>query len=226
MRIASGLAVALFAALVAVPTGAKAQGNISIRFGTRLGPEVGVSAYSVDRMGDWRTNYRSWRPETLYDVNGRYYRQNVRGSRAVAVYSYNNEYFLPPEDQGFRGADRRYNNRRYPTAVDYGRTRPYEPYTNRPDRQMGDEIGVLGYSADRAGDWRRNARRWTPVTLYEVNGHYYPNNGAGARPVSMYRYKNEYFLPPTDQRWVGSDRRFNYNNQPNDQDRGRVRDRP
>jgi hypothetical protein len=42
----------------------------------------------------------------------------------------------------------------------------------------------------------------------------------------MYRYRNEYFLPPTDRAFAGRDRRFNYNNQPNDQDRSRARDRP
>ena len=42
----------------------------------------------------------------------------------------------------------------------------------------------------------------------------------------MYRYRNEYFLPPTDQAFAGHDRRFNYSHQPNAQDRDRVRDRP
>ena len=226
MRSATWLAVPVLAALIALPTRASAQGSISVQFGTRLGPEVGLSAYSSARMGDWRSNYRRWTPVTLYDINGRYYRNQVRGARAVQVYSYDNEYFLPPQDQGWNGADRRYNYQRQPDNADYGRAREYTPNAPRVNRRLGMEVGVLGYSADRAGDWRRNMRRWTPVTLYESNGRYYQHNAAGARAVSMYRYRNEYFLPPTDQAWVGSDRRFNYRHQPNDDDRGRVRDRP
>ena len=226
MRIGALLTVPLLAGLIALPTGASAQMNISVRFGARLGPEIGVFAYSPQRHGDWQTNYRRWTPVTLYDVNGHYYRNSVSGSRAVQVYTYNNEYFLPPQDQAFNGRDRRYNYQRQPGAVDYGRVRPYTPDAVAVDRRMGQEVGVLGYSPDRAGDWRTNVRRWTPVTLYEVNGRYYPKNGAGARPVAMYRYQNEYFLPPTDQAWVGSDKRYNYNHQPNNADRGRARNRP
>jgi hypothetical protein len=226
MRSATFLAVPLLAALIALPTRASAQGSISVQFGTRLGPEVGLTAYSSARMGDWQSNYRRWTPVTLYDVNGRYYRNQVRGARAVSVYSYDNEYFLPPQDQGWNGADRRYNYQRQPGEADYGRARPYTPATAPVNRRLGPEVGVLGYSADRAGNWRTNSRRWTAVTLYESNGRYYQRNAAGARAVSMYRYQNEYFLPPTDQAWVGSDRRYNYRHQPNQDDRGRVRDRP
>jgi hypothetical protein len=85
---------------------------------------------------------------------------------------------------------------------------------------------VLAYNQDRAGDWRKNSRRWTPVTLYETNGRYYPNNVSGTRAVAMYRYKNEYFLPPTDQTWGDSDKRFKGRPQPNADDRGRARQRP
>ncbi len=227
MRIATLLTVPLLAALVALPTRAPAQVNISVRFGTRLGPEIGVFAYSPQRYGDWQANYRRWTPVTLYDINGHYYRNSVRGGRAVQVYSFNNEYFLPPQDQGWANrADRRYNYGRQPGQADYGRARPYSPEAARIDPRLGAEVGVLGYSADRAGDWRRNARRWTPVTLYESNGRYYSKNAPGARAVAMYRYQNEYFLPPADQAWVGTDKRYNYNHQPNAQDRSRVRDRP
>jgi hypothetical protein len=227
MRIAAWLTVPLLGALIALPTQAPAQMNISVRFGTRLGPEIGVFGYSAERYGDWHANYRRWTPVTLYDVNGHYYRNAVSGSRAVQVYSYNNEYFLPPRDQAWANrGDRRFNYQRQPRTEDYGRARPYAPDAARRDPRLGDEIGVFAYSAERAGDWRTNYRRWTPVTAYEVNGHYYPNNVDGARPVSMYRYRNEYFLPPNDRAFAGHDRRFNYNHQPNDQDRGRVRDRP
>ena len=58
------------------------------------------------------------------------------------------------------------------------------------------------------------------------NGRYYPNNVPGTRAVSMYRYQNEYFLPPQDQAWVNFDRRFNYQHQPTADDHGRARPRP
>jgi hypothetical protein len=225
MRITRFLTLPLFGALIAMPASAPAQLNVTVRFGTRLGPEIGVYAYSSERQGDWRVNSRRWTPVTLYDVNGHYYRTSVSGARAVVVYSYNNEYFLPPQDQGWVNSDRRYNYQRQPTQADYGRDRPYSPAVV-VNARLGAEIGVLGYSSERAGDWRTNARRWTPVTVYESNGRYYPNNVAGTRPVSMYRYQNEYFLPPTDQAWVGSDRRFDYRHQPNSDDQGRARPRP
>ena len=225
MRIATLLAIPLLGALIALPARAPAQINLSVMFGTRLGPEIGVSAYSRERHGDWRTSYRQWTPVTLYDVNGRYYRSSVKGSRAVAVYMQNGEYFLPPPDQAWVGFDSRYNYRRRPGAGDDGRARPYAPRVEI-DPRLGDEIGVLAYSADRAGDWRRNYKRWTPVTVYEVNGHYYPNNGRDARAVTIYRYRSEYFLPPRDQAWVNFDKRFDYKNQPNEDDHGRARGRP
>ncbi len=226
MRIATFLAVPLLAGMIALPTRGSAQATISVTFGARLGPEVGVFAYSPDRHGDWRDHYQQWRPVTLYDINGRFYLNNVRGARAVQVYAYNNEYFMPPQDQGWERRDSRYNYQRQPNQADYGRTRPYDPDYARVDVRLGREIGVLAYSPDRGGNWRRNARRWTPVTLYEFHGRYYPNNFGGARPVAMYRYRNEYFLPPNDQGFNGFDRRYNYNHQPNDADRGRVRNRP
>jgi hypothetical protein len=225
MRPTSLLTISLLGATMAIAAPAPAQLNVSVLFGTRLGPEIGVFAYSQERQGDWRNNYRQWTPVTLYDVNGHYYRSQVRGSRPVAVYSYNNEYFLPPQDQAWVGKDRRYNYRRRPNDSDEHRVRSYSPYV-AVDSRLGAEIGVLAYSADRAGDWRRNYRRWTPVTLYEVNGRYYPNGVGSARPVSMYRYKNEYFLPPRDEEFSGHDKRFDYGHQPNSDDHGRVRGRP
>ena len=226
MRIANLLTVPLLTAMIGLPKGASAQGSITVTFGTRLGPEIGVSAYSSEYLGEWRSNYRRWTPVTLYDINGHYYRGQVRGARPVLVYRYDNEYFMPPQDQSWNGADRRYDYRRRPTEADYGRARPFTPGGAALDPRLGHEVGVLGYSPERAGDWRRNYRRWTPVALYEVNGRYYPHNGAGARPVAMYRYRDEYFLPPTDKAWVDSDKRFNYKHQPNEDDHGRVRDRP
>ena len=62
----------LLGALIAMPTRAPAQ--VSVRVGARLGPEISLSAYSPERHGDWRTNYRQWRPVTLYDVNAAHVR--------------------------------------------------------------------------------------------------------------------------------------------------------
>jgi len=50
--------------------------------------------------------------------------------------------------------------------------------------------------------------------------------GPGGRPVQIYRYKNEYFLPPQDHDWVGFDKRYNYERQPTDDDQHRGRGRP
>lgn len=218
----------LFGALVALPERAPAQVGINVQFGTALGPEIGVFAYSPERYGPWASSYQNWTPVTLYDINGRYYRRSVRGARPVQMYTYKNEYFLPPQDQAWARRDPRYNYEQQPGESDYGRARPYTPDAAAFDQRRGAEVGVLAYSAERAGDWRnkRNVRRWTPVTLYEVNGRYYPKNGPGTRAVSMYRYQNEYFLPPTDQGWVGSDRRFTQRNLPNDDDHRRARPNP
>jgi hypothetical protein len=227
MRIRTLLVLPLLAgagALVASPSTARAQ--ITISFGAKLGPEIRVFAYSQERLGEWRGNYRHWTPVTLYDVNGRYYRNNVRGARPIEVYMYNNQYFFPPQEQGWNGADRRYDYRRQPTQTDYGRGERYSNDGDAFSARLGTEVGVLAYSSDRAGDWRRNVRRWTPVTLYEVNGRYFPKNGPGGRQVTMYRYQNEYFLPPQDQDWVNSDRRFDYNHRPTQEDYRRARTRP
>src|ERR1019366_3188412 len=127
MRIAKLMAATLIAASIVLPARAPAQVNLTVRFGTRLGPDVGVFAYSPERNGDWHDNYRKWTPVTLYDVNGRYYRNSVEGSRAVVVYSYNDEYFLPPTDAGWAGKDRRYDYNRRPNAEDARRVREYAP---------------------------------------------------------------------------------------------------
>src|SRR5476651_502427 len=99
MKLGKLIAVPFVVALFAVPSHASAQVNLTVRFGTRLGPDVGVFAYSQERNGGWQDNYRKWTPVTLYDVNGHYYRNSVTGSRAVVVYSYNGEYFFPPTDE-------------------------------------------------------------------------------------------------------------------------------
>ena len=225
MKLSKLIAVPFAVAMIALPSHASAQVNLTVRFGTRLGPDIGVFAYSPERNGDWQHNYRKWTPVTLYDVNGHYYRNSVSGSRAVVVYSYNGEYFLPPTDAGWVNKDRRYNYDRRPNDNDRSRVSAYVA-VGRPDRRLGAEIGVLGYSSERAGDWQRNYKRWTPTTVYEMNGHYYPNNAPGARQVQIYRYQNEYFLPPRDQAWEGRDKRFDYSHKPSDDDHNRGRGRP
>jgi hypothetical protein len=121
MRIAALLTVPLFAGLLALPTAASAQ--ISIRIGAQLGPEISLVAYSPERHGDWRANYRQWTPVTVYRYEGHYYPHYVRGARSVWVYQRGNERFLPPEDREWVGRDRRYNYRHRPTDEDYGRGR-------------------------------------------------------------------------------------------------------
>ncbi len=225
MRISRMMGAALAAALMGTPALASAQVDISVKFGTRLGPEIGVVAYAPERHGDWHANYRKWTPIVLYDVNGRYYRSQVEGSRAVMVYTYNGEYFFPPADRAWVGFDKRYDYHRAPVEVDLHRARPYEPPVV-VDSHFGVELGVFGFSAERAGDWHRNYRRWTPITVYEFRGRYYPNPGPGARPVQIYRFQGEYFLPPADKEWIGFDKRFDYKHAPTDDDRHRVRESP
>ena len=200
-------------------SGARAGGRADLHpvLGTRLGPEIRLHAYTPAHDGDWRANYRRWTPVTLYDVNGHYYRTAVNGSRPVNMYSYNGEYFTPPSDQAWVGIDRRFNYDRRPGPDDISRAPPFDP-SMRVDARFGPELGVFEFSPQRAGDWRANYRRWSPVTVYESNGHYYSRRGPGARPVTIYRYRDEYFLPPQDRAWGGFDRRFDYSHAPTDQD--------
>ncbi len=225
MRITPRLMLPLAGLLIVLPARAPAQAALSVHFGARLGPEIGVAAYSAQREGNWQTSYRRWTPVALYDVNGHYYRHPVAGARAVDVYSYHGEYFMPPTDRGWIGFDGRYNYRRRPTAADYDRQRP-EPSDRSVNARLGREIGVLAYSSRRAGSWRADYHRWTPVTVYASNGRYYTNEVSGARAVGVYRYEDEYFLPPQDHAWVGFDRRYDYRHQPTRDDRARARIRP
>lgn len=225
MRMATWVTAAVAGAMLAVPAQVPAQVNVRVEFGARLGPEVGIFAYSPERYGAWRTSYLRWTPIVLYDVNGHYYRHEVRGARAIVVYSYNNEYFLPPADHGWIGFDARYDYARRPIAIDEGRVRPYAPVVV-VDHRLGEEIAVWAYSPERAGAWRKNYLRWTPVTVYEYQGRYYPNRIAGTRAVQLYRYRDEYFLPPHQASWIGVDKRYDYKLQPNEDDRERVRTHP
>ena len=82
------------------------------------------------------------------------------------------------------------------------------------DIQLGPERSVNSYSADRHGDWRTNYQQWQPTTLYVINGKYYDKEAKGTRAVMVYRHDNEYFTPPQDKEWVGTDKRYDYNKRP------------
>jgi hypothetical protein len=225
MRIAKWMTAVFVIGMIASPSPAAAQVNLKIEFGTHLGPEIGVFAYAPERHGDWRVNYRKWTPITLYDINGHYYPHPVDGARAVVVYTYNGEYFFPPTDRAWVGFDKRYDYVHKPVEVDIARVRPYEPVV-KVDAAFGEEVGVFGFSAERAGDWHKNYRRWTPITVYEFHGRYFRHPGPGARPVQIYSYHDELFLPPVDREWIGFDKRFDYAHAPNDEDRRRIHDHP
>jgi hypothetical protein len=154
LRSVSLVTLPLLGALLSLPTRSPAQVAVSVAFGTNLGPEIGVSSYSPDRVGVWKSTYRHWKPVTLYDVNGRYYRGQVHGARPLLVYTYQNVYFLPPQDKEWTDADARYDYSRQPSPADYARVRPMAPTLAAVDPQFGEEVGVFGYSRDRAGDWR------------------------------------------------------------------------
>ncbi len=44
-----------------------------------------------------------------------------------------------------------------------------------PQRSWGHEVVVTNYAPEAYGSWQSNYRHWSPVTVYYVNGHYYPN---------------------------------------------------
>jgi hypothetical protein len=88
--------------------------------------------------------------------------------------------------------------------------------------RFGRPLVVTSYAPEVYGDWRTDYRRWQPVTVYYLNGSYYPRSVRGARPVVVYRSHNQYFFPPRDQDWDHKDRRYNYNRRPNDDDYTRA----
>lgn len=92
-------------------------------------------------------------------------------------------------------------------------------------KQLGPAFAVFAYSSAAYGDWRTSYRQWTPVTIYVVNGQFYHHSVKGARAVMVYKHNNEYFLPPQEKEWVGVDKRYNYSRQPNDEDRGRAKNK-
>lgn len=97
-------------------------------------------------------------------------------------------------------------------------------------------IDVRDYSSRRHGNWRKDYRKWHVVTLFLLDGRYYERSYRGARPVSVYYYRNEYFFEPRDRdyyrmrddRWDDrrNDRYDNrrddrYDNRRNDRSNGR-----
>jgi hypothetical protein len=94
------------------------------------------------------------------------------------------------------------------------------------------EASVGVYSPARHGAWESNYQRWTPVTMYQANGHYYRtqprdrhNRVVSSTSVQMYRYRNQYFAPPTDAGFAGRDRRFNNNGRNGNNGRGHGPDK-
>ena len=87
-----------------------------------------------------------------------------------------------------------------------------------PQRSWGHEVVVTNYAPEAYGNWQTSYHRWRPVTVYYVNGHYYPNRVRGSRAVVIYRSQNRSFLPPREPAWDGIDRRYNYENRPSDDD--------
>ena len=111
MRISGLLSLILLAGCMSTTRG---QQQSSLEISVQLGPERSVSSYSMERHGDWRTNYQQWQPTTLFVVDGKYYDKEARGSRAVMVYRHDNEYFTPPQDKEWVGADKRYDYKKRP----------------------------------------------------------------------------------------------------------------
>jgi hypothetical protein len=82
----------------------------------------------------------------------------------------------------------------------------------------GSEVRVYPYSSDIDGEWRTSWRRWQPVTLYNYNGRFYTRAVPGARAVAVYRYNDQYFVPPRDASFQNVDRRYRWDNRPRDED--------
>ena len=93
--------------------------------------------------------------------------------------------------------------------------------------QLGPGIELYSYSAQQHGDWHANYREWTPAVVYEVNGQYYQSSVRGSRELEVYHSRaGGYFLPPQEQEWVRTDKRFHSKRRPNEADYGRVHSRP
>jgi len=95
-----------------------------------------------------------------------------------------------------------------------------------PQRSWGHEVVVTNYAPEAYGDWHTAYRRWSPSTVYYVNGHYYPNRVRGSRPVALYRSQGHYFLPPRETAWEGRDHRYNLKYRPLEDDYGHAQAPP
>ena len=102
--------------------------------------------------------------------------------------------------------------------------RPYAGY--EASASFGTGVDVYGYAPEYWGDWRTNYMQWSPTVVFEYGGRYYPTQVRGSRPVSVYQYRNQYFMPPRDNAWNRTDKRFDYKHRPNNQDYQRARPRP
>jgi len=92
--------------------------------------------------------------------------------------------------------------------------------------QFGPGIDIYSYSAAQDGDWHANYRQWTPTTVYEVNGSYYPSQVRGGREVQVYRTSGGYMLPPRDKNVSRTDKRLDAKRLPNGSDYSRAHNRP
>ncbi|MDX2262642.1 MAG: hypothetical protein SFU84_13195 [Gemmatimonadales bacterium] len=105
------------------------------RYDDRYGPRyVVVRDYNARNYGQWKKEFRNWRPVTLYVIGGRYYERPMRGARPISVYHYRNQYFFEPRDRDFyRMRDGRYDDRRYDDRRDNDRRD--DRYDDRDDRR-------------------------------------------------------------------------------------------
>ena len=146
--------------------------------------EVIVRDYLPSRYGDWRRDYRKWKPVTLYWYDGRYYERPWDGAEVVMVYRAGHDYFLPPHEYAWYRYDNRYDYRYQPRGYgfdDYfGRARPRDDgrydgrndrndgrdnrYDGRDNRNDGRDNRYDGRNDDRRVDPRNDGRRG-PVTV-------------------------------------------------------------
>lgn len=62
-------------------------------------------------------------------------------------------------------------------------------------------IVVVDYPHRHFGPWQRTAVHWRPITVYYLDGHYYDRPWRSARPVVIYRYRDNYFFGPRHRDW-------------------------
>jgi len=124
------------ASVVAAGMGASActgyGGTVSYGVTAQLGPPIDVYGYQAGYWGDWRTSLSLWSPVVVYEYNGAYYPQPVRGARRVEVYQYHGQYFMPPQDHDWVHADKRFDYKHRPSGQDYARARPRPDHGSHP----------------------------------------------------------------------------------------------